>query len=383
MTEALITHKKQRILMITPYYASHGGGVEIVASKLANGLAKKNWQVTWISSGNLDPVDENAFYRACPVNTNNLIEEKSGVPFPIWGLGALRSLWQECKASDIVIVHESLYIPSMYAALVARTCRRPILLVQHISSVPYSQFWLRAILRLGNFTWTRIIHRLASQKVYISTRVMNYFESREERRTSHLIPNGVDLDMFFYNRLHGKNLRPRILFVGRFVEKKGLDIIQKLAQRRPDIDFFLAGNGPIRPENWAKPNVHTLGHLGTADLAKQYHLADLLLLPSHGEGFPLVVQEAMATGLAPLISDETASALPDIDNHVYNAPVNRELPHLVEHWSNLIDQALAAEQDIKRSLARSEFARALWNLENCIETYDGLLESMLIRNKKR
>ncbi|MBK5648277.1 MAG: glycosyltransferase family 4 protein [Acinetobacter sp.] len=368
--------------MITPYYASHGGGVEIVAGKLANWLVKKKWQLTWIASSNLDPLDERKSCRISPVKANNWVEEKSGVPFPIWGPSALCQLWKECKAADVIIVHESLYIPSMYATLIARMCKRPILLVQHISFVPYRKFWLRAILGVGNLTWTRLIHRLATKKVYISTRVMHYFESTGSRNNFSLIPNGVDADIFSFNPHYKKNFRPRILFVGRFVEKKGLDILQKLAQYRKDLDFFLAGDGPLRPENWAQENVHILGKIDPLNLAKEYRVANILLLPSHGEGFPLVVQEAMATGLAPVISDETASSLPDIEDHVYNAPVDRSNPRLIEQWSALIDRALAAEQDGLRSISRAKFAKKHWSWDHCAEKYDHLLISILDENCK-
>lgn len=46
------------------------------------------------------------------------------------------------------MVHESLYIPSMLAVLVALLNRRPILLVQHVASIPYKNFWLRALVGL-------------------------------------------------------------------------------------------------------------------------------------------------------------------------------------------------------------------------------------------
>ena len=52
-------------------------------------------------------------------------------------------------------------------------------------------------------------------------------------------------------------------------------------------------------------------NLSQAELPPLYQAADLLVLPSVGEGFPLVVQEAMACGTPALVGDETAAGCPE------------------------------------------------------------------------
>jgi glycosyltransferase involved in cell wall biosynthesis len=103
----------------------------------------------------------------------------------------------------------------------------------------------------------------------------------------------------------------RLLFVGRFVEKKGLAALRELAIHRPDCEFVLVGGGPIDPSTWGLKNVTLLGRRTRQELARIYRACDGLILPSVGEGYPLVVQEALASGLPVYCGLDSAAADPD------------------------------------------------------------------------
>ena len=93
-----------------------------------------------------------------------------------------------------------------------------------------------------------------------------------------------------------------------FVEKKGLHVLEIMARMRSDVLFVFAGHGTLDPRGWGMPNVRVYSGLFGSTLASLYRASDLLLLPSTGEGFPLVVQEALACGLAILCGTDTAGA---------------------------------------------------------------------------
>jgi glycosyltransferase involved in cell wall biosynthesis len=313
-----------RLLMCSAYFESHRGGIEIVAGRLARELQRLGVRVTWLAS-DASPVpadaDGAAGGRLRPVAAWNITERRLGIPLPLPGLAAVMAIWREVRAADAVLLHDSLYPMNVVAMLTARWHRKPVVLTQHIAAVPYSNPVLRAIMATANTLITRPMLAAADQIVFISTAVAGQFARVRFKAPPRLIFNGVDGGVFSlpaagFDRQAARAAlglpteTPIALFVGRFVEKKGLHLIERLARRRPDVTFALAGWGAIDPRAWRLPNVFVLSGLEGHSLAPLYQSSDLLILPSVGEGLPLVIQEALACGLPVICGRETAAADP-------------------------------------------------------------------------
>jgi glycosyltransferase involved in cell wall biosynthesis len=101
--------------------------------------------------------------------------------------------------------------------------------------------------------------------------------------------------------------RPYVLFAGRLHPVKGLDILieafNKAVAQTPDLDLLIVGTGPL--ETGLKELVLRLGltkrvtFLGAQDRPIVFSLlkgCEFLVLPSHAEGCPLTILEAMAVG---------------------------------------------------------------------------------------
>lgn len=84
----------------------------------------------------------------------------------------------------------------------------------------------------------------------------------------------------------------------------------------PGLHWTFVGWGPLSPQNWGSlpGHVEVYEDLRAEQVVPYYQSADLLVLPSGGEGFPLVVQEALACGTPVLVSAEVAAALPRTDS---------------------------------------------------------------------
>lgn len=96
-----------------------------------------------------------------------------------------------------------------------------------------------------------------------------------------------------------------VLFVGRLVSTKGVEVVLDVASRlqeEKEIEFIFIGQGPlseiVQTVSSSLQTVSFLGPLDSMALSEYYRSADLLLVPSvYEEGFGRVIMEAIASGL--------------------------------------------------------------------------------------
>lgn len=325
-----------RLLTVTHFFESHGGGIERVAGHLCRHLAAGGHQVEWAASASDSPPAD-AEFGALALRCINPTERLTGLPMPIPGPRGFATLAGAVKRADAVIVHDALYVTSIAAMLLARLHHKPVLLVQHIAELPFTSPVMRTIMHIATTVVTKPMLRASDRVVFISDTVRRAFASARTRQPPLLLFNGVDKSLFHARLLagekdafcdaHGLPASGKLVaFVGRFVAKKGLGAIREVAMLRPEITFALAGTGPIDPETWQLPNVKVLGALVPSDVGRLMRSADVLLLPSVGEGFPLVVQEALACGLPVICGEETALADPGATAWLSGIAVDQSRP---------------------------------------------------------
>jgi len=372
-----------RIALVTHYFPAHRGGIELVAAEIARRLAASHGAAIAWHASDCDPAPSISGVSCVAARSCNALERRLGVPYPVWSLGALRRVGGAARAADVLHLHDCLYLPNLAAYIAARLARRPVLVTQHVGMVPYRNPALRALLSAAYGLFGRIVLGGATQVVFVSDSVRRYFEGFARFRAPPLlVGNGVDLAVFHpvdearRNRLRAElgvpEPAPLLLFVGRFVEKKGLRVLRELAARLPQARWIFAGWGTLGPERWSLPNVAVMRGRSGVQLAPLYQAADLLVLPSVGEGFPLVVQEAMACGTPALVGTETAAGWPDAANVLLAEDTAGA--DVVPRWEGRLRELTRDAAGLASLRERvAQYAAANWCWERCAARYAELL----------
>jgi len=121
-----------------------------------------------------------------------------------------------------------------------------------------------------------------------------------------VIPNYVDTDLFQPDEeKHHK--QGQLCFVGRLEPEKNTFALLEAIRDLP-VELVMIGNGSLHSGLIKKAQaenlpVHFLGNLPNAELPKHLNTAEIFILPSHYEGQPKTLIEAMSCGLAVIGAD--------------------------------------------------------------------------------
>jgi glycosyltransferase involved in cell wall biosynthesis len=308
--------------------------------------------------------------------------------------GEYLALVRLARGADLV--HLNLAFPvgryQLVAAALARLAGRRLVVTHHlgvdVAGLPLGararRFWTAAF---------PLYDRLARWNVACSRAVWDHLVRGcgfSARRTV-LVRNGADLDRF--QPLAGAeragaraeaaeaaglgSLPPGAVLactVARLSVQKGLadlvDAARIVAADHPDVRFVVVGDGELREEVAARASAAGLaGRLGLAgarpqaQVARWLGAADLFVLPSHFEGMPLALIEAMAAGCAPVATD-----VGGVGEVVGGPAVGRLVPPRNPVALAAAIGELAADADLRGRLscAASERARAAFDVR---ETY--------------
>lgn len=162
---------------------------------------------------------------------------------------------------------------------------------------------------------------------FCRSQLMRYAEPRHWS-TMRVVRMAVDADRFAPPTTSRNHSGPiRLVTVGRLVPEKGspvlIDALATLARRGIRTQTRIIGDGPLRAQLARdvhrlrlEDDVSLLGAVSQDVILEHYHWADAFVLPSFMEGLPVVLMEAMASGL-PVVSTSIA-AIPDLVHHQLN-----------------------------------------------------------------
>ncbi|MDS0256801.1 glycosyltransferase family 4 protein [Thermoplasmatales archaeon AK] len=137
------------------------------------------------------------------------------------------------------------------------------------------------------------------------------------RKHNFVLQNGIDVNLYHPPR-EDKNWKEiRFLFVGRLDYGKGFDLLIAAVSLIPkDFNFklFIVGEGVLRTIIPADDNrVEYLGKKNSEEVADIYRNSDILVLPSRWDPYPLVVLEALSSGLGVIVTQKLKGAYDDFE----------------------------------------------------------------------
>jgi glycosyltransferase involved in cell wall biosynthesis len=356
-------------MRIVHVLSSYGlGGQERVALDLAAGQRALGHEVTALAfaSGPLDAEFETRGVRA------RVEAKRDGFDATLFA-----RLARDFARERVEIVHTHNPQPLIYAAPAARLALARAVHTKHGANPDRGRkLWLR-----------RTAARLAGAYVAVSETTAEVARHNHEVRESKLrtVPNGIDLARFHpdaqaraeVRRELGIPDRARVLgTVGRLAPEKDQALLIRAVA--PLLDehrrLVIVGDGPEMAtlRSLATPFVHLAG--ARKDVPRLLAAFDAFVLSSRTEGLPLVIPEAMATGL-PVISTAVGGIPTVIDEGEtgYLVPAG-DGAALAAAWERFASDGKLAEDLGRRG---REVALMRYSAERMVRDYLAIYEEVL------
>jgi len=184
---------------------------------------------------------------------------------------------------------------------------------------------IRTLLRWTTLKW---VYRNIDHAFYVGSNNKTYFEQYTPNNCRlTFAPHAIDNKRFMADHYNeAAQLRQSlgiredelvVLYAGKFQPVKNVILLLRvfLRMNKTGVHLLLAGNGgdEARLKAMARPdtskNIHFIDFQNQSQMAALYQSADIFCLPSLSESWGLSVNEAMASGVALLVSDRVGCAV--------------------------------------------------------------------------
>jgi rhamnosyl/mannosyltransferase len=366
-----------KIVHAAKFYPPVPGGMETVVKDLCEWTAG-DWDVHVVAA---NTVAETVTERCGDVTVTRAASLGKAHSVPICPTLPLH-LWR--TQADCVVLHEP--NPLAGAALLAHM-PAPRLVVWHHSDLLRPR-WAPATYGRAQ----RALYRRAACVIVSSPPLASGSELVQHARRVAVVPFGIRLDRFHRlddrQRAIAESIRrryggPRVLFVGRFVYYKGLDVLVDAMASAPGT-LLLAGEGPLdedirrrAADRGILDRIEILGRVPDADLPAYYDAADIFALPSiaRTETFGVVQLEAMAAGL-PVVSTDLPTGVPWVNQDGVSGLV---VPPGNPAALAAAITRLGADEDLRSRLGASARGRAasMFSIERMIDAFKDVVDDAL------
>lgn len=379
------------ILVISPYYPPHIGGLESHALEFNAHIARVGHSVTvWTSKIPRTALTEEIFGSNIRIYRYDAIEIIPGFPVPAFWKKSFWNQWNKIRYGtkySHIISRTRFFISSGMAHLIALSLKIPHTHVEHGSYfVRQKSNIINTIAYIYDITIGRFILQSADI-VVANSKATSAFVSRLTHNTvkPHVIYRGIEHeDINTINPAYEvRNQYPQktiVAYAGRLIGGKGVhDLLVAISQcaTKESISCWIIGDGPARAtlkresEVLGLQNVvHFFGfcdHTQTISLVK---VSDIVVNPSYTEGLPTSVSEAALCGKAIIATN--VGGTPEIVTNRVSAILFQ--PKDISALANAVDE-FVQNQGMRISFGKAAqvevASKFVW--EHAIQQYEKIL----------
>ncbi len=347
--------KKDKILMVTPFFPPDRGGIANHVLNLSQNLVKNGFDVSII----------------CPAHNHSYVDEDfsirriKSIYLPGWPYPTLKSvsipvdLGREIrsviqsKKFEIVHIHGHHYPFSWIAVNAAFKVGIPNVLTLHgmyalNPNTIGGRSWIEDY--FNKYFFAKMLLK-SNAVIGLTTQITNYAKKFGNNSSKHFtIPNGVNTNSYQQNlsnkiefrKKYGiKNDSKVILFCGRLEQVKGIvEFVgaTKNLVKREDLEVVIVGKGSldqlVKSELSGLDRVHILGWQPAETLYEIYIASDIFINPSKFEALPITILEAMNAGL-----------------HIVYTPVGG-IPDIMKDYTPKTSISKVTSEEIEKILAQ-------------------------------
>jgi len=303
-----------KILVIIHEFPPVGGGGGWAALDICQDLVKRGQEITVLTAHLKGLLKDEDVDGIRVLRLPSLRREAFRADFKAMGGFVLSGLWAGYRLikswqPDVIHVHFAVPAGALAWAL-SKLTGVPYVMTVHLGDVPggvpeKTGGWFKWVLPFTHPIWRDAKHVVAVSEFTRQLALEHYPRGIE------VIPNGVDLA-----RLRSADIKvnepPRIVFAGRMMSQKNpIQIVRTLAElKHLSWNCVMLGDGPLMAGVRQEIEHHDLqdrftlpGWVMPDEVLAWFDKSDILFMPSLSEGLPVVGVQALAKGLAFVVSN--------------------------------------------------------------------------------
>lgn len=317
----LLTNVCKKILIFSPFYPPHIGGLEGHSDEFNKHLSEKNIEISVFTPRLPEDAPENEMcHNKVKILRFPAFEFIHNYPIPKFWQTHFWRQWNSLSNEnyDLIISRTRFFFPSLMALWYAHRKNIPLLHIEHGSDFAQFNTTLKTTLgKLYDWTLGHLILRHADFVIGNSQASANFVKKISGRTDCQVIYRGASREGIESSQprldLQEKYVGKVILaFIGRLIHGKGAhDLITALAQlKHDDIVTFIIGGGPeetrlknMVAEHHLEKQIIFFGNLPFPEAISILKTADIAVNPSYTEGLPTSVTEAALCHKAIIATD--------------------------------------------------------------------------------